>query len=96
LGQRELGVSPSPDFPILLSKGEKIFMSAEKKKKAKNITIQGKWCKRCGICVEFCPGKVFSFQAGQVPVVAELNACTVCRMCEMRCPDYAVSVEEAS
>ncbi|MCX5909477.1 MAG: 4Fe-4S binding protein [Deltaproteobacteria bacterium] len=71
-------------------------MSPEKKKKAKAIPIQEKWCKRCGICAEFCPGKVFSFAAGQAPVVAHLEACTVCRLCEMRCPDYAISVEEVS
>lgn len=69
-------------------------MNPEKKKKVKAIRIQEKWCKRCGICVEFCPGKVFSFQSGEVPVVANLAGCTVCRLCELRCPDYAVSVEE--
>ena len=69
-------------------------MSPKEKKKAKAITIHEKWCKRCGICVEFCPGKIFSSETGQVPVVARLSSCTVCRLCEMRCPDYAVSVEE--
>ena len=71
-------------------------MSPKEKKKAKAITIHEKWCKRCGICVEFCPGKVFSLEIGQIPVVAHLDSCTVCRLCEMRCPDYAVSVEEVS
>lgn len=71
-------------------------MCPEKKKKAKAIHIQEKWCKQCGICVEFCPGKVFSFQTGQVPVAAHLGDCTVCLLCEMRCPDYAISVEEVS
>jgi 2-oxoglutarate ferredoxin oxidoreductase subunit delta len=71
-------------------------MGPEKKKKPKAIHIQEKWCKRCGICAEFCPGKVFSFQAGQVPVANQLEDCTVCRLCEMRCPDYAISVEEVS
>ena len=71
-------------------------MSSGKKRKAKAILIQEKWCKGCGICVEFCPGKVFSSQPGQVPSVARRGDCTVCRLCEMRCPDYAVSVEEVS
>jgi 2-oxoglutarate ferredoxin oxidoreductase subunit delta len=71
-------------------------MSPKEKKKAKAITIHEKWCKRCGICVEFCPGKVFSLETGQIPVAAHLDSCTVCRLCEMRCPDYAVSVEEVS
>jgi 2-oxoglutarate ferredoxin oxidoreductase subunit delta len=71
-------------------------MNSGKKRKAKAIIIQEKWCKGCGICIEFCPGKVFSSQPGQLPVVARLGDCTVCRLCEMRCPDYAVSVEEVS
>ncbi|RPJ43675.1 MAG: 4Fe-4S dicluster domain-containing protein [Deltaproteobacteria bacterium] len=71
-------------------------MSPEKKQKAKVIRIQEKWCKRCGICVEFCPGKVFSFQPGEVPVAAHIEGCTICRLCELRCPDYAISVEEVS
>lgn len=69
-------------------------MSPKGKKKAKAITIDEKWCKRCGICVEFCTGKVFSPDSPQKPVVSDLPACTVCRICEMRCPDYAISVEE--
>ena len=69
-------------------------MNPEKKKRAKVILIQEKWCKRCGICAEFCPGKVFSFQSGEVPAAANLEGCTVCRLCELRCPDYAISVEE--
>ncbi len=69
-------------------------MSPKGKIKAKAITIQEKWCKSCGICVEFCPGKVFSSEAGKIPVVVHLDSCTVCRLCEIRCPDYAVSVEE--
>ncbi len=69
-------------------------MSPKGKKKAKAVTIKEKWCKGCGICIEFCPGKVFSKESPQNPIVAHLEACTVCRMCEMRCPDYAISVEE--
>jgi 2-oxoglutarate ferredoxin oxidoreductase subunit delta len=46
--------------------------------------------------VEFCPGKVFSKENPQIPIIAHLEGCTVCRMCEMRCPDYAISVEEVS
>lgn len=69
-------------------------MSAKGKKKANAIQVNDKWCKRCGICIEFCPGKVFDQDNPRVPMIADLAACTVCRMCEMRCPDYAISVEE--
>jgi len=71
-------------------------MSPKGKKIAKAIQINKKWCKGCGICVEFCPGKVFSEENPQIPIIAHLEGCTICRMCEMRCPDYAISVEEVS
>jgi len=66
------------------------------KKKVKEIRIEGKWCKRCGICVEFCPGKVFTMDNMEPPVANHLKGCTVCRLCEMRCPDYAITVEEGN
>ncbi len=72
----------------------KVGMSSKSKKKVKEIRIEGKWCKRCGICVEFCPGKVLTLENMEPPAATHLEGCTVCRLCEMRCPDYAISVEE--
>ncbi len=71
-------------------------MKDGKRPKVKSIRVTEKWCKRCGICAEFCPGKVFTIEPGEAPVPARLEQCTVCRLCEMRCPDWAVSVEEVS
>jgi len=68
-------------------------VSSKGKKLARMIQINDRWCKRCGICIEFCPGKVFAQDSPQFPVVADLQACTVCRLCELRCPDYAISVK---
>ena len=53
------------------------------------------WCKKCGICVHFCPTGVFASGSGGMPVVVNLEACTVCRLCELRCPDFAIRVEAA-
>ncbi len=71
-------------------------MKPKRDKKVRGIFINEKWCKRCGICVEFCPGKVFTMGNLQPPAAMNLEGCTMCRLCEMRCPDYAISVEEAN
>jgi 2-oxoglutarate ferredoxin oxidoreductase subunit delta len=41
--------------------------------------------------VEFCPGKVLSLQDG-VSVVVALERCTACNLCDLRCPDFAITV----
>ena len=58
------------------------------------ITINGKWCKKCTICASFCPKKVFDVDEDGGPVVARPEDCIACRLCELRCPDFAVKVEE--
>lgn len=65
------------------------------RKRAREIRVNEAWCKRCGICVAFCPTKVLAADPGGVPRVANLEACTVCLLCELRCPDFAIEVEEA-
>jgi 2-oxoglutarate ferredoxin oxidoreductase subunit delta len=58
-----------------------------------NITVDSRACKKCGICVEFCPRAVL--QAGPLGevLVVNLEACNQCRLCELRCPDLAIIVE---
>ena len=36
----------------------------------KTITINEKWCKKCGICAAFCPKKVFDRDEDGRPVAA--------------------------
>ena len=66
-----------------------------RKKNAKtdeaSIQINLKWCKRCGICIEFCPRGVFETADDLTPVVAHPEKCTVCGLCAMLCPDFAIS-----
>ena len=50
------------------------------------------WCKKCGICIEFCPRKVYERGEDGYPVVAQPDNCTNCRLCEYRCPDFAITV----
>lgn len=61
------------------------------KEKKIRIYIDDKACKKCGICIAFCPKKVFSSENGK-PVVTNLEACIKCKQCELRCPDYAIVV----
>lgn len=56
------------------------------------ILIYYKWCKGCGICVEFCPKQVLEFdETEQKPRVARPQDCIQCGMCELRCPDFAIT-----
>lgn len=50
------------------------------------------WCKRCGICLEFCPRKVYEWGSDGYPEVAHPENCTNCYLCEYRCPDFAITV----
>lgn len=54
------------------------------------ITINPEWCKKCGLCVEFCPHEVLEMK--EFPHVKNLANCIGCLMCEMHCPDFAIIV----
>ncbi|RUM89352.1 MAG: 2-ketoglutarate ferredoxin oxidoreductase subunit delta [Thermodesulfatator sp.] len=56
------------------------------------ILINRQWCKRCGICSEFCPGQVLTTDEFGLPSVQHLHKCTGCRMCMLLCPDFAIEV----
>lgn len=52
------------------------------------------WCKACGICIAFCPKKVFRAQKDGKPVVEHPDACNGCLFCELHCPDFAITIKE--
>ena len=58
------------------------------------ITIFADWCKSCGICVAFCPKEVLSMDENHRIFVQAPEKCIACHMCELRCPDFAINVEE--
>ncbi|GAB4261887.1 MAG: hypothetical protein Kow0092_11800 [Deferrisomatales bacterium] len=59
-----------------------------------HITHYPAWCKRCGICIAFCPKTVFDTAPDGAPIVARPQDCIRCHMCELRCPDFALSVAD--
>lgn len=63
--------------------------------KAPSVTISVALCKACGICVALCPKGVLVEGAGGVPEVANGEACTGCRICELHCPDLAIGIIDA-
>lgn len=68
--------------------------------KQTRILIDEESCKGCSLCLQVCPRKVFSAgkkrnRAGyQIPEVTEANNCTQCLLCELTCPDLALTVEK--
>jgi len=65
-----------------------------KKRKTSDVSIQRKWCKNCGICIEFCPRKVYTAGKLDEPIVSAPELCIACRLCELRCPEFAITVTE--
>jgi 2-oxoglutarate ferredoxin oxidoreductase subunit delta len=61
-------------------------------RKLEMLTINTGWCKGCGICVAFCPKQVLEMNHQDKPETVRLEDCTVCMMCELRCPDLAIEV----
>ena len=58
------------------------------------VEINKKWCKKCGLCAHYCPTKVFNLDDFGSPTAARVEACIGCKMCEIRCPDFAIEVEK--
>lgn len=61
----------------------------------RQVQVNPGWCKGCGICVEFCPGRVLGLVTGKIRVLFP-EKCIKCGLCELRCPDYAIWLEDAA
>lgn len=57
-----------------------------------NISINRKWCKKCGLCEHYCPKKVYELDNFGAPEITRLEDCIGCNMCEYRCPDFAIEI----
>jgi 2-oxoglutarate ferredoxin oxidoreductase subunit delta len=62
------------------------------------VRVNDDWCKGCNLCIINCPrnalvlSKRFNKRGIHPPELAETNSCNMCRMCELVCPDFAITV----
>ncbi len=67
-------------------------------KTLERIDIDRRFCKGCLLCREVCqydvlePGKERSDLDHLMPWPARPENCKLCRLCELNCPDMAISV----
>ncbi len=59
----------------------------------KTVVIESTWCKKCGICVEYCPVKILELNDDTV-YIKDSEKCILCGKCEQRCPDYAIYLQK--
>ena len=62
-------------------------------KKTLKFSLNSAYCKSCGICYGTCPKEVLAADENRRPMVVNGAACILCRLCEYRCPDFAIRVE---
>jgi len=60
------------------------------------VQINEAWCKSCGICSAFCPTGTLVDDGDGEPRIADMDLCNGCQLCVVRCPDFAIVVEERS
>jgi len=66
---------------------------SDKEIEGKKIRVFEAWCKKCGICVAFCPTGALTSNKDGLPVLTCPEKCTLCGMGELRCPDFAIAVK---
>ena len=69
-------------------------MVEPQKRDKPTIDIFKAWCKGCGICVAFCPTGALARDEAGFPYVKNIVKCIHCGWCEIRCPDFAITVEQ--
>jgi 2-oxoglutarate ferredoxin oxidoreductase subunit delta len=62
------------------------------------IEVKEDWCKGCDICIDRCPvdaleqSDKLNRRGVRPPKLKEKNECNFCRLCELICPDLAITV----
>jgi len=58
--------------------------------------VKDTWCKGCAMCADGCPKGVFDIEyLGATSKVSRPGDCVACGLCELKCPDFAVTVMKA-
>jgi 2-oxoglutarate ferredoxin oxidoreductase subunit delta len=76
-----------------MAKEQKVEKFEEWENDKVRIRIIPRYCKGCEICVKLCPTQVLGMEMFKAKVV-DIEKCIICMACELRCPDFAVSVEK--
>ena len=64
------------------------------------IKIIEDYCKGCGYCIDICPKHIFkeslrlNEKGYEIPEITDSELCTLCKKCELICPEMAISVEK--
>jgi 2-oxoglutarate ferredoxin oxidoreductase subunit delta len=88
-----VGLAPNSHLRIKL-----LFLSGEKI--MPTLYVEDKYCKGCGICVEFCPTKILRTSKkmnsrGYFPPESQnMEKCKKCHLCSLLCPDFAIVVSD--
>jgi len=62
------------------------------------IEFKDDWCKGCNICIDRCPVNALeesdrlNKKGVRPPQLKKDNKCNYCRLCELICPDLAITV----
>jgi 2-oxoglutarate ferredoxin oxidoreductase subunit delta len=71
-------------------------LTEESLHEGRQIHIVHDRCKGCSFCVEYCPRDVlemstdFNAKGYHPPRVKNLDACVLCNLCELICPEFAI------
>lgn len=66
------------------------------------LLVNETWCKGCRICVDLCPTKTLVMVEspdrweGSIVKVENIEVCNGCGICEVECPDFAISIFAAN
>ena len=63
------------------------------------ITVDDKYCKGCGLCVDACPQSILELDQSRINAkgyhpahLVDEEQCTGCMSCATMCPDVAITV----